>query len=117
MQKEDTIEKEITALRRSDTLSHAGTGPAGNLKDDVFDLSVSGYGRLGSTPAGGLRKFGLNIAPGSYTATVTVVSAPDNVGTFTLLILENGTTVGSLACSDSCPEGSSSSVTFTVTGE
>jgi len=90
---------------------------SGNLKDDVFDLSISGYGRLGSTPAGGLRKFGLNITPGSYTATVTVVSAPDNVGTFTLLILENGITVGSLVCTDSCPEGSSLSVTFTVTGE
>ncbi|MBD3179780.1 MAG: hypothetical protein GF417_09325 [Candidatus Latescibacteria bacterium] len=93
---------------------------SGNLKDDVFDLSVSGFGRLGSTPAGGLRKFGLNIAPGTYTATVTIVSAPDNVGTFTLLILENGSTVGSLVCGglgDSCPQGASMSVSFTVTGE
>lgn len=90
---------------------------SGNLKDDVFDLSVSGYGRLGSTPAGGLRKFGLNIAPGNYTATLTVVATPDNVGTLTLLILENGITVGSLICTGSCPEGPGLSVTFTVTGE
>jgi len=93
---------------------------SGNLKDDVFDLSVSGFGRLGSTPAGGLRKFGLNMSAGSYSATVTIVSAPDNVGTFTLLIMENGVTVGSLVCGglgDSCPQGASMPVSFTVTGE
>ncbi len=93
---------------------------SGNLKDDVFDLSVSGFGRLGSTPAGGLRKFGLNMAAGTYTATVHIVVAPDNIGTFTLLVMENGRTIGSLACGsmgDSCPRGASMSVSFTVTGE
>lgn len=87
---------------------------SGNLKDDVFSLSVSGYGTLGVSPKGGLRSFGLNLPKGTYTATVTVINAPDNIGTFTLVILENGKKIAST--SGQPPNGGSVSLGFTVTG-
>ena len=87
------------------------SGPA---KDDSFSLAVSGYGSLGTTPRGGLRSYGLNLPRGSYTATVTVISAPDNYGTFTLVILENGRRIA--ATSGSPAEGASVNLSFTVTG-
>ena len=87
------------------------SGPA---KDDSFNLSVSGYGNLGTTPRGGLRSYGLNLPKGTYIATVTVISAPDNYGTFTLVILENGKRIA--ASSGSPAEGASVTVSFTVTG-
>jgi hypothetical protein len=87
------------------------SGPA---KDDSFNLSVGGYGNLGTTPRGGLRSYGLNLPRGSYTATVTVISAPDNYGTFTLVILENGKRIA--ATSGNPAEGASVSLNFTVTG-
>lgn len=87
---------------------------SGNLKDDVFSLAVSGYGNLGVSPKGGLRSFGLNLPKGTYTATVTVINAPDNIGTFTLVILENGIKIAST--SGQPPNGGSVSLSFTVTG-
>lgn len=60
----------------------------GNLKDDVFGLAVTGRGNLGNTPAGGRRPYPLSLPPGSYVATVTVILAPDNEGTFTITISE-----------------------------
>ena len=88
---------------------------SGSLKDDIFDLSVSGLGNLGTTPAGGLRTYGANLSPGTYTATVTVILAPDDVGTFTLVIYENRNVIAS--SSGGPPEGSAISVPFTVTGK
>lgn len=85
---------------------------SGNLKDDVFGLAVSTYGNLGSTPAGGLRSYGLNLPPGTYTAAVTVISAPDNVGTFTLVILQDGEQIG--AASGAPSQGATVRVPFTV---
>lgn len=87
---------------------------SGSAKDDSFNLAVSGYGNLGTTPRGGLRTYGLNLPPGTYTASVTVISAPDNYGTFTLVILENGTKIA--AASGSPAEGASVNLSFTVTG-
>ena len=87
------------------------SGPA---KDDSFSLSVTRYGNLGTTPSGGLRSYGLNLAPGSYVATVTVVSAPDNIGTFTLAIAENGTRIGQI--SGAPGQGQSVSLPFVVKG-
>ena len=87
---------------------------SGSAKDDSFNLAVSGYGNLGTTPRGGLRTYGLNLPPGTYTATVTVISAPDNYGTFTLVILENGVKIA--AASGSPAEGASVNLSFTVTG-
>ncbi len=88
---------------------------SGSAKDDSFGLSVSGYGNLGTTPPGGLRSYGLNLPPGSYTATVTVVSAPDNEGTFTLVVLQNGTQIAAL--SGSPPPGAVAELPFTVTAD
>jgi len=85
---------------------------SGSLKDDVFSLSVSGQGDLGTTPAGGGRTYGLSLAAGGYVATVTVISAPDNVGTFTILIKQGDETLASL--SGAPPEGGQSSISFTV---
>jgi len=85
---------------------------SGNLKDDMFTLSVSGFGMLGTTPRGGLQAFGLNLSPGTYTATVTCILAPDNVGTFTLNIIQNGKIIGSI--SGAPPQGGGGTVTFTV---
>ncbi|MFC2170230.1 hypothetical protein ACFLRM_06690, partial [Acidobacteriota bacterium] len=87
---------------------------SGSAKDDIFNLAVSRYGSLGTTPKGGLRSYGLNLPPGNYTAQVTVVGAPDDIGTFTLVILESGIQIAST--SGSPPEGSVVTLNFTVTG-
>jgi hypothetical protein len=57
---------------------------SGSLADDSFSLSVTGYGNLGSTPAGGRRTYSINLPPGTYTATLTCILAPDNAGTYTI---------------------------------
>lgn len=88
---------------------------SGSAADDVFSLSVNGYGNLGQTPAGGLRSYGLNLLPRTYTAVVTVVLAPDDVGTYTLTVLYKGESIGSITGSP--PQGSSASLTFTVPSE
>ncbi len=88
------------------------SGPA---KDDSFDVSVSGYGNIMSSPPGGKQSAGLNLDPGEYTATVFVRSAPDNVGTFTLNIFENGVRIQS--ASGSPGQGAAFPVQFTVKGK
>ena len=85
---------------------------SGTAKDDSFGLSISKFGSLGTTPVGGMRTYGLNMAPGSYVATITVVSAPDSVGTFTLSIFDRGTKIGTL--SGGPPSGSTASIPFVV---
>ena len=85
---------------------------SGSAKDDVFSLSVSDVGYLGITPEGGLFPFPLNLAPKSYIATVTVVSAPDDVGTFTINILYNGVSIGSMTGDPG--QGSSQTLNFTI---
>jgi len=88
---------------------------SGSAADDVFGLSVGGYGSLGQTPAGGLRSYGLNLPPGSYIATVSVIVAPDDVGTYTLSVLYKGESIGSITGSP--PQGSSATLSFTVPSE
>jgi len=88
---------------------------SGSAKDDVFALSVSGYGALGVTPKGGLRTYPLSLSPGTYTATVTVISAPDDVGTFTIAVIEGGKVIASK--SGSPPQGTVVNVSFTVGGQ
>ncbi len=88
---------------------------SGSAKDDVFNLFVQGYGNLGQTPAGGLRSYGLNLPPGTYTAIVKVIIAPDNVGTYTLTALYKGESIGTI--SGSPPQGSSATLIFTVPSE
>jgi hypothetical protein len=88
---------------------------SGSVKDDSFSLTISKFGNLGTTPVGGQRSYGLNIPPGSYVATVTVVLAPDNVGTFTLSIFENGTKIASLSGGPSV--GRTAMLPFVVKGK
>ena len=88
---------------------------SGAAKDDSFSLAISKFGNLGTTPAGGLRTYGLNMPAGPYVATVTVVSAPDNYGTYTLAIFENGTKIASL--SGTPPVGGTEMLSFTVKGK
>ena len=88
---------------------------SGSLADDIFSLSVNGYGNLGQTPAGGLRSYGLNLLPGTYTAVVGVVLAPDDYGTYTLTVLYKGESIGSI--SGDPPQGSSATLSFTVPSE
>lgn len=85
---------------------------SGRLPDDVFGLAVSGQGNLGATPEGGSRTYPLRLPPGSYVATVTVIRAPDNIGTYTIRILENGVEIASM--SGAPPQGAIVQVPFTV---
>lgn len=87
---------------------------SGNLADDVFGLSVSGQGNLGNTPEGGLRVYPLRLSPGSYVATITVIKAPDNQGTYTISIMEGSQVLNSSTGSPS--QGSVIDVPFSVGG-
>jgi hypothetical protein len=85
---------------------------AGPVKDDVFSLSVAGQGNLGSTPKGGLRSYGLNLPPGTYTATVTTISTEQGGGTFFIAVWYKGRRIGDK--SGNIPVGATVSLTFTV---
>ena len=63
---------------------------SGNAKDDAFMVSVPGQIGGGTTDPGGGHYFYFRLAPGDYTAIVTVILAPDNVGTYTARIIHNG---------------------------
>jgi hypothetical protein len=117
----DGVDNDADGLQEEDWSEVAGKTvtivvyDSGSAKDDVFGLSVGGLGNLGTTPAGGLRTYGLDLSPGSYTATVTVVSAPDNCGTVTAFVVENGVEIAALSSGSGCPAvGSSLSMSFTV---
>ena len=85
---------------------------SGNAADDIFDLSVTGQGNLGSTPEGSSRTYPLALSPGDYVATVFVTSAPDNIGTYTITIAEGDRV---LASSTGAPaQGASINIPFTV---
>lgn len=120
----DGVDNDQDGLQEEDWTEVAGKNvtivvyDSGNFKDDVFNLSVSGVGSLGLTPAGGLRTYGLDLAPGTYTATVSVVVAPDNCGTVTAIAMENGVQIGALGTGESCPPvGAALTMVFTVSGE
>lgn len=88
---------------------------SGSAADDIFGLSVSGQGNLGTTPEGGSRTYPLRLSPGSYVATVTVISAPDNTGTYTIRILEGDQEIA--GDTGGPPQGTVVNVPFTVSGE
>ncbi len=88
---------------------------SGEAKDDVFGLSVSSQGALGNTPAGGARTYSLRLPPGAYVATVTVIVAPDDAGTFTIKIMDGETVLVNL--SDKPVQGAIVSIPFTVSGK
>jgi hypothetical protein len=84
----------------------------GTAKDDVFGLSVTGQGNLGTTPVGGANYFSRSLPPGNYVATVTVISAPDNIGTFCITISEGDKVIASQ--SGGPAQGTQIQVPFTV---
>ncbi|NNE34812.1 MAG: Ig-like domain-containing protein [Rhodothermales bacterium] len=85
---------------------------SGSAADDIFDLSVTGQGNLGTTPEGGSRTYPLALSPGDYVATVTVVSAPDNAGTYTITIAAGDLVLASATGSPN--QGTAIDVPFTV---
>lgn len=85
---------------------------SGSLADDSFSLSVTGYGNLGSTPAGGQRIYTVNLPPGTYTATLTCILAPDNAGTYTISF--SGGASGSGGSGSFSGSGASAEFTFVV---
>ena len=85
---------------------------SGTAKDDVFSLSVQGQGPLGVTPAGGLRSYGLNLPKGSYTASLHVQYAPDDVGTYTITILYKDTVIATRESDP--PQGAVETIPFVV---
>lgn len=88
----------------------------GIARDDVFGLSVTGQGNRGTTPVGGANYFSLSLPPGNYVATVTVISAPDNRGTFCITISEGGKVIGggNYDCPSCPPQGAQIQVPFIV---
>ena len=84
---------------------------SGTLADDSFMLSVTGYGSLGSTPAGGERSYTLDLPPGSYTATLTCLLAPDDAGTYSISF--GGSAMGTGGTGE-LTAGGSASFEFTV---
>jgi hypothetical protein len=85
---------------------------SGSLADDSFTLSVTGYGNLGSTPAGGQRVYTLSLPPGNFTATVTCILAPDNAGTYSISFSGSSTGAGGSGTFGSA--GQSATFPFTV---
>lgn len=51
---------------------------SGNILDDIFEISISGVGRLGENPAGGRRNFDITLNPGTYTLTVRGIYTDPN---------------------------------------
>lgn len=86
----------------------------GPSKDDIFSVKIEGSSRiLGTTSKGGRVVRGLVLKPGRYTAIVKIESAPDNIGTFTLVILDKFNKV-LRAVSGGPPEGTIIPVEFEV---
>ena len=85
---------------------------SGNAKDDIFGLTVNGQGFLGNNPKGGLRSYGLNLPPGNYSGTLSVVLAADQEGTYTITVVHKNQSI--YFDSGSPPEGASVPFSFTV---
>lgn len=85
---------------------------SGSAKDDVFSLYISGAGDFGTTPEGGLRTYPMQLPPGEYVASVSVLEDGGNVGTYTINIFVNGISV--FSTSSNTDEGITDSFNFTV---
>lgn len=85
---------------------------SGSLADDAFTLSVTGYGNLGSTPPGGQRIYAIDLPPGTYTATLTCILAPDDIGTYSISF--GGGAMGSGGSGSFSSTGASAQFEFTV---
>ncbi|HEX2210075.1 MAG TPA: M23 family metallopeptidase [Longimicrobium sp.] len=87
----------------------------GNLADDAFTVYLDGR-LIGQTAIGQSNSIALNnLIPGSHTLRVTAIIAPDNVGTYEV-ILSNGITFagGGTRASGTIPQGGSATATIIV---
>lgn len=64
---------------------------SGSLADDAFSVEIDGF-LIGQTTIGGANTLAIsNLRPGTHTLALTVITAPDNVGTYTV-VLNDGLT-------------------------
>lgn len=65
---------------------------SGSAKDDVFSVSMSGLGHLGSTPKGGRQVFAPErVQPGmSYTVSITTLKTEVGAGTWSIMVSYKG---------------------------
>lgn len=88
---------------------------SGSLADDAFGVSIDGFS-IGQTAIGASNTLAIsNLKVGQHTLTLTVLIAPDNVGTYTVR-LNDGLrfTDGSTSKSGSAPQGATLSWQFVV---
>lgn len=88
---------------------------SGNLADDAFQISIDGF-VIGQTAVGASNNLAIsNLVVGLHSLVLTVVTAPDNIGTYTVT-LNDGLTFadGSTSKAGSAPEGSQINWTFLV---
>ena len=84
---------------------------SGSAKDDIFAVSMSGVGSLGTTPKGGRQVFAPErVQPGmSYTVSITTLKTEVGAGTWSIMVSYKGKVlVGATAGADS------GSVSFTI---
>jgi hypothetical protein len=64
-------------------------GDNGNLADDAFEISLNGL-VLGRTTIGGTNTLSTNnLIPGTYELKLVTIVAPDNVGTWFIMLNDN----------------------------
>ncbi|MBD3336256.1 MAG: hypothetical protein GF355_12135 [Candidatus Eisenbacteria bacterium] len=83
----------------------------GTAADDVFLVQLD-TGASGVTPVGASTTFSDDLSPGVHTVTLTVLSAPDDAGTYCLQVIVDGVTL--LDTSGSPAEGTVVTETFEV---
>ena len=83
----------------------------GSAADDVFLVQLD-TGASGVTPVGASTTFSDDLSPGPHTVTLTVLSAPDNAGTYCLQVIVDGVTL--LDTSGSPAEGTIVTESFVV---
>ncbi len=67
---------------------------SGSAKDDIFSVSLSGFGTLGTTPKGSRQVFSKDrIAPGTYTASITTLETDVGAGTWSVIVSYKGKTL------------------------
>ncbi len=84
----------------------------GSAKDDIFSVSLTGYGTLGTTPRGARKIFGKRLIPGnSYTVSILTLDTIEGAGTWAISISYQGENIGGGSGLDT------GSITFTVPEE
>ncbi len=83
----------------------------GSAPDDIFLVQLD-TGQSGVTPVGSSTTFSADLSPGTHTVTLTVLSAPDDYGTYCLKVLVDGVLL--VDVSGQPPEGTVVTETFVV---